>query len=228
MDQTIVTKNYFTDEGDTLVIGGKLIVEEGAEVEGLDGGDSTAAANQSASTATAVAGLKNDFNALLIKLKEAGIMVPDTWTITARLAPALTDAVAAANNGKASVALEDGVLTITADVDELEESESSAPGQGTHKWIGLGIGTGLASVALAKYNDEQLTDADASEAACVGLDRPGEFVLYIRVDEVVDTPKAISLKADGYPEVAITIRVVAPTTADEAPTGSDEPADQSE
>ena len=36
MDQTIVTKNYFTDEGDTLVIGGKLIIEEGAEVEGLD------------------------------------------------------------------------------------------------------------------------------------------------------------------------------------------------
>ena len=40
MDQTIVTKNYFTDEGDTLVIGGRLIVEEGAEVEGLDGGGS--------------------------------------------------------------------------------------------------------------------------------------------------------------------------------------------
>ena len=211
MDQTIVTKNYFTDEGDTLVIGGKLIVEEGAEVEGLDGGDSTAAANQSASTATAVAGLKNDFNALLNKLKEAGSMMPDEWNITVRLAPALTDPVAAANNGKASVTLEGGTLTITADVDELEESESSAPGQGTHKWIGLGIGTGLQSVALAKYNGEQLTDADASEAASVGLDQPGEFVLYIRADEVVDTPKAISLKADGYPEVTITICVVAPT-----------------
>ena len=32
------TKNYFTDGGDTLVIGGKLQVEEGAEVSGLDGG----------------------------------------------------------------------------------------------------------------------------------------------------------------------------------------------
>ena len=177
MDQTIVTKNYFTDEGDTLVIGGKLIIEEGAEVEGLAGGDSTAAANQSASTATAVAALKNDFNALLVKLKDAGIMVPDTWAITARLAPSLTDPVAAANNGKASVTLEDSVITIIADVDELEESESSAPGQGTHKWIGLGVGTGLASVALAKYNGEQLTDADAAEAVSVGLDQPGEFVL---------------------------------------------------
>ena len=215
MYQTIVTKNYFTDEGDTLVIGGKLIVEEGAEVEGLDGGDGTSAANQSASTATAVAALKNDFNALLVKLKEAGIMAPDEWAITARLAPSLTDPVAAANNGKASVALEDGVITVTADVNELEESESSAPGQGTHKWIGLGVGTGLASVALAKYNGGQLTDADAAEAVSVGLDQPGEFVLYIRADEVVDTPKAITLKADGYPEVAITICVVAPTSPEQ-------------
>ena len=39
MDQTIVTRNYFTDEGDTLVIGGKLIIEEGAEIEGLNGED---------------------------------------------------------------------------------------------------------------------------------------------------------------------------------------------
>ena len=210
MDQTIVTRNYFTDEGDTLVIGGKLIIEDGAEVEGLDGGNGEAAANQSASTATAVAGLKNDFNALLVKLKEAGVMEPDAWNITVRLAPSLTDAVAAANNGKASISLGDGVLTVTADVDELEESESSAPGQGTHKWIGLGIGTGLSSVALAKYNGEQLTDADASEATSVGLDQAGEFVLYIRAEEVVDTPKVITLKADGYAEVVITIRVVAP------------------
>ena len=209
MDQTIVTRNYFTDEGDTLVIGGKLIIEDGAEVEGLDGAGS-AAENQSASTAPAVAALKNDFNALLIRLKNAGIMAPDEWSISTRLAPALTDPVAASNNGKASVTLEDGVLTITADVNELEESESSAPGQGTHKWIGLGIGTGLSSVALAKYNGGQLTDADASEAVSVGLDQPGEFVLYIRAEEVVDTPKVITLKADGYAEVTITIQVVAP------------------
>ena len=135
--------------------------------------------------------------------------------LAAQTPEALTDPVAAANNGKASVALEDGVITVTADVNELEESESSAPGQGTHKWIGLGVGTGLASVALAKYNGGQLTDADAAEAVSVGLDQPGEFVLYIRADEVVDTPKAITLKADGYPEVAITICVVAPTSPEQ-------------
>ena len=38
------TKNYFTDGGDTLVIGGKLVVEPDATLEGLDGGASVAPA----------------------------------------------------------------------------------------------------------------------------------------------------------------------------------------
>ena len=208
-----LTKNYNTDGGDRTVIGGVLEFEEGAEVKNFpDGGGGTGgkAENQGASTATAVAGLKNDFNSLLVKLKEAGLMAADEWNIGVRLAPRLTDAVAAANNAKASASLADGVITVTADVDDLEESESSTPGQGTHKWIGLGIGTGLSSVALAKYNSVQLTDADAEEAVSVGLDQPGEFVLYIRADEVVDTPKTITLKADGYDEIVITIAVAAP------------------
>ena len=208
-----LTKNYNTDGGDRTVIGGVLEFEQGAEVKNFpDGGGGTGgkAENQGASTATAVAGLKNDFNALLVKLKEAGLMAADEWNIGVRLAPRLTDAVAAANNAKASASLADGVITVTADVDDLEESESSTPGQGTHKWIGLGIGTGLSSVALAKYNSVQLTDADAEEAVSVGLDQPGEFVLYIRADEVVDTPKTITLKADGYGEIVITIAVAAP------------------
>ena len=208
-----VTKNYNTDGGDRTVIGGILEFTEDAEVKNFpDGGGSTGgqAENQSASTATAVAGLKNDFNALLMKLKEAGLMAADEWNISVRLAPSLTDAVTAANNAKASVSLADNVITVTVDVADLEESESSAPGQGTHKWIGLGIGTGLSSVALAKYNGSALTEADASEAASVGLDQAGEFVLYIRADEVVDTPKTITLDADGYAEVQLTITFAAP------------------
>ena len=208
-----LTKNYNTDGGDRTVIGGVLEFTEDAEVKNFpDGGGDTGgkAENQGASTATAVAGLKNDFNTLLVKLKEAGLMAADEWNLSVRLAPSLTDAVAAANNAKASVSLADDVITVTADVDDLEESESSAPGQGTHKWIGLGIGTGLSSVALAKYNGSALTEADASEAVSVGLDQPGEFVLYIRADEVVDTPKAITLKADGYPEISISVVVAAP------------------
>lgn len=203
---THVPKNYFDDGGDTLVIGGKLVMEEGAETSGIGG----RVENQSASTASQVSALKNDFNALLAKLKNAGVMEPDAWNISVRLAPALTDAVAAANNAKASVAYEDGVITITADVDDLEESESFAPGQGTHKWIGLGIGSGLDSVTEVTYNGSPLTEDDAAEAVSVGLDQNGEFVLYVRAEELAETAKVITLNADGYAKVAISIVVVAP------------------
>ena len=204
-------KNYTEQGGDVTHIGGKLIIEEGATVEGLPSSGSTdPAENQKASTATQVAALKNDFNALLSKLKNAGLMEPDAWNISVRLAPALTDTVAAANNAKSSVALEDGIITITANVDELEESESSAPGQGTHKWIGLGIGTGLDSVTEVTYNGSPLTEDDAAEAVSVGLDQNGEFVLYVRAEELAENGKVITLNADGYAEIAISIVVVAP------------------
>ena len=50
------------------------------------------------------------------------------------------------------------------------------------------------------------------EAASVGLNQAGEFVLYIRAEEVAVTPKTFTLKADGYPEVTVTIVVAAPVS----------------
>ena len=77
-------KNYTAHGGNETVIGGKLTFLPGAQVEGLsdlldlpEGGGLTAAANQADSTATTVAGLNDDFNALLAKLKTAGIMTAD-------------------------------------------------------------------------------------------------------------------------------------------------------
>ena len=63
------TKNYTTDGGDKTVIGGTLDIKEGAILLGLP-----QAANQADSTATTIAGLVTDFNALLVKLKAAGLM----------------------------------------------------------------------------------------------------------------------------------------------------------
>ena len=110
-------KNYRTQGGDRLVIGGTLEIREGASVTGLPstpaaipaatdsalGGIIAAAktasdtvegkigedhklyvpaypmaANQAASTATDVEGLVTDFNALLTKLKTAGLMAADS------------------------------------------------------------------------------------------------------------------------------------------------------
>lgn len=200
------TKNYTEQGGDKTVIGGELEVKEGARVGGLL---STPAKNQDASTANTVAALKDDLNALINKLKDAGIMVPDAWAFTARIAPNQTG-VGGRNNAKATVAIDGTTITITAPVDELEEYDSSNPEQGVHKWIGLGVGTGLSTLTKMRYNGYAATQADINEATGVGLDQPGEFVLWVKADEVVSTPKVFTLDADGYKETEITVTVVTP------------------
>ncbi|MHB1453927.1 MAG: Head fiber protein [Saccharofermentanales bacterium] len=71
-------KNYTEQGGDKTVIGGTLEIKSGAVVTGMTGHiDIPVAANQAASVATDAAGLVTDFNALLSKLKAAGIMAAD-------------------------------------------------------------------------------------------------------------------------------------------------------
>lgn len=67
------TKNYTEQGGDITHIGGKLIIEPGAEVTGLP-----AAGNVPESTATTVAGVKDDLNAVIAALKAAGLMTGET------------------------------------------------------------------------------------------------------------------------------------------------------
>lgn len=66
------TKNYTEQGGEKTVIGGTLEIKEGAVVTGLPILD-----NQAASTAATVEDLVTDFNALLTKLKAAGLMTSD-------------------------------------------------------------------------------------------------------------------------------------------------------
>lgn len=53
---SIATRNYATDEGNTWVVGGKLVIKEGAEVEGLPGGEG--AYTLPNATATRLGGVK--------------------------------------------------------------------------------------------------------------------------------------------------------------------------
>lgn len=66
------TKNYTEQGGEKTVIGGTLEIKDGAVVIGFPVLD-----NQAASTAATVEDLVTDFNALLTKLKAAGLMVSD-------------------------------------------------------------------------------------------------------------------------------------------------------
>jgi uncharacterized Zn-binding protein involved in type VI secretion len=67
------TKNYTEQGGDKTVIGGELAVTAEGKVT-FDGTELKPAALQADSTAVDVADLVADFNALLLKLKTAGLM----------------------------------------------------------------------------------------------------------------------------------------------------------
>ena len=72
------TRNYTAHGGKETVIGGKLTFLPGAEVEGLEALlPSTQLPQlpaQADSVAATIAALKDDFNALLSKLRAAGLM----------------------------------------------------------------------------------------------------------------------------------------------------------
>lgn len=69
-------KNYTEQGGDKTVIGGTLVIKEGATVTGLPS-SFTPAENQAPSTAEDMSSLIADFNALLLRLKTAGLMEAD-------------------------------------------------------------------------------------------------------------------------------------------------------
>ena len=70
------TKNYTEQGGDKTVIGGTLEIKEGATVTGLPS-SFTPTENQAPSVAEDITSLVADFNALLSKLKTAGLIEAD-------------------------------------------------------------------------------------------------------------------------------------------------------
>lgn len=195
-------KNYTEQGGDITHIGGKLIIEEGGSIEGLP-----SSANIPLSTASSLDALKDDFNALLLGLKEAGYVKKDDFHIDAGLITTSSEADLLANNGKVeSISFEDGVIDVKVPLSELTAFPSSNPSQGTHKWLGLDIKTGLGSIIGLSFDGYELTSDDEAEATSVGCEA-GSFVLYIKAEIIASTSRVFTLAKPGYKENKVTIIV---------------------
>lgn len=176
------------------------------------------AVNMAASTAADLAGLKGDFNSLLNALKNAGIMIPDTFTLT--LTKDLNDAAHADrqyNTSKiSSVACDGNVITITLSekVSALRDFDGGN-GWGVHKWLGIGINAGISPITGLKYNGASLTAEDVSEASSVSLGA-GYFVRWVAADLALvgdNTQRSkneFTLWADGYAETQYILKIVEP------------------
>ncbi len=201
------TKNYTEQGGEKTVIGGTLEIKKEASIKGLP-----SAANQTASTAADADALKNDFNALLLKLKDAGLMTPDVWNVSVSNIPTPPETPAECALNQAAVvsfAIADGIITVTVDPADLAEYASSNPAQGTYKWVGMEITTGLSDITAVKYNGYQLTAEDAAESASVGSSE-GDIVMWLKVDEILHTPKVFTLWSSGYPKATFTVVIAVP------------------
>ena len=220
-------KNYIEQGGEKtvingeIIINGKLIINENAEVEGVELvhytlplaqleviGGVNETVNISDSEAATVAGLKNDFNNLLVKLKTSGVIAKDKFTVEVIKIPTPVGTEITANISKVeSITYEDGLVTVNVPLDELVEFDAGASGQGVHKWLGLSIATGLGSILDVIYNGVySLAQVDVDEATAVGCDA-GSFVLWIKCNELVTTPKVITISKPGFEIVTITIIV---------------------
>ena len=211
-------KNYTEQGGEVTHIGGKLVFEEGGSIAGFPG-----AANQEPVTGNQVKDVKDAFNALLIGLKNAGIMVPDSWNVSVLACPtpaAMPTSETTANSGHATVTIDGTEITITLNckVSELADANHGET-WGKHKWLGFGVRTGIGSVVGMKFTDDTgasvtLSSVDADEAATLGLNTPGDFVLYIKAEQAgyLTGEKYFTLKADGYAETTFTMKIVEPTT----------------
>ena len=204
-------KNYTEQGGEVTHIGGKLVFD-GDNAGGL-------LPNQAACAGTSNG--EKAVNALLIKLKNAGLMVGDVFTMT--VTKDVTDSVAGHadrqfNTGKiSSVAVSDGVITITLSekVEDLKDFDGNN-GWGVHKWLGIGISAGISPITGLKYNGTLLTAEDVSEATSCGLSA-GYFVRWVAADLVLagdNTQKSVdtfTLSADGYQETKLKLVIVEPT-----------------
>lgn len=218
-------KNYTEQGGERtvingeIVINGKLTVNEDAEVEGVETtpytlnpatstsiGGVKEALNVNESSAANVGALKDDFNELIIKLKDAGVIAKDQFTVTVIAIPTPIGEDITTNHSKVeSITLDDNLVTVKVPLDELVEFDAGPSGQGVHKWLGLSIGTGLNSIIDVVYNGTyNLAQVDVDEATVVGCPA-GSFVLWIKCDEVIDTPKVITIGKPGYKTETLTI-----------------------
>lgn len=205
-------KNYTEQGGAVTHIGGKLVFD-GDNDGGLLPNMSTA--DVSSDT---VAKVRASLNSLITKLKDAGLMIGDAFTLTVtKEVTESGNADRAYNTGKiASVEESDGVITITLSekVEDLKDFDGGN-GWGVHKWLGIGVSAGVSPITGLEYNGSNLTDDDVAEATSVGLSA-GYFVRWVAADLVLagdNSEKSVdnfTLKASGYAETNYKLVIVEP------------------
>ena len=206
------TKNYTEQGGDVTHIGGKIVYDNGLM-------PNMSTADVASDT---VAKVRTSLNSLITKLKNAGLMVGDAFTMQYAV---VNDSVAghadrSYNTGKISGVVVDNdahtiTITLSEKVKDLKDFEAGN-GWGKHKWIGVGLGVGINPITGLYYNGSVLTAEDVEEASSqCGLSE-GYFVRWVAADLILagdNSQKSVdnfTLWADGYAETSYKLVIVEP------------------
>lgn len=165
---------------------------------------------------------KAEFNALVAALKDAGIVAPDNFNLSVLAAPtpaSMPTTETASNSGHATVTMADNLITIALDCETGDLADANhGTTWGTHKWLGFGVRTGLASVVGVKFTDDTgasatLSADDASEATALGLSA-GDFIMYIKAEDAgyLAGAKGFTLKAPGCEPETVYMMITETTT----------------
>lgn len=206
-------KNYTEQGGEVTHIGGKLVFDEGAQ--GI-------AKNVTMQSGTSGSVLRADLDALVVALKDAGVVAGDAWSVSVKDKSSVTwanlpTAETLANTGHVTAAIDGTKITITLDctVADLAVANHGAT-WGKHKWFAIGVDpdTG-SSVAGVVFDDGTaavtLTEADDSEASTVGLSA-GDFVLYFKAEKLLEKGASFVLSGLGKAKTRYTVKLVETTT----------------
>lgn len=170
------------------------------------------------SKATDVAGIVEDFNDLILALKNSGVVAPYEFdiTVTKNVVDSITGRADRQYNTNQikSVSEKDGIITIVLNKSVAELKDFNAGGKwGTHKWLGIGISAGVTPITNLKYNGSYLTNEDIIEATQVGLGS-GYFVRWVAADLALtennneSSKNYFTLWANGYGSVKYTIKLI--------------------
>ena len=100
-----------------------------------------------------------------------------------------------ANQDAVTVTQNGNVITIAGSLAELNEFASTNSAQGSGKWIGLDLNTGLETIVGAKWGDNYILDqSDVDEAASVGLGA-GHIIFWTKAETL---PKTIKVNDVEY------------------------------
>ena len=204
-----IGKNYFTDGGDKLVIGGEMEFERGSG--GVIPNVATPAADANASA------VRTSLINLITAMKDGGLIAGDAFSLTYGAVTTDNEEDRAYNTAKiSSVSIANNVITITLSekVSALKDFDARN-GWGIHKWLGIGISAGVSPITNLYYNGSALTAADVTEASNMGLST-GYFVRWVAADLVLagdNTQKSVDtfkLWASSHAETAFKLAIVEP------------------